>query len=435
MRGFWGWKSAGWFTNVVNNTLFHRLFNMSLRLSALGLKLILTLYIARYFSLSDMGTYGLVASTVAMAIPFLGFRLDYMVTRELVDASPAKATMLIRDEIVFYGLNYAFLAMVVIAGALVLPHSTNNTILVITLFLSILESLCTVTSTNFIYFKRPILANFLFFLRSAAWTIPVIGLGLFSPTLRSLGFVFSFWLMGLLCSLLVTAYMLRHMPWRETIATKVDWHRLRHDVTRSIPIWLGAIGAVGTTNIDRFVVEYHMSREMVGILSFFASFGTALSALVSSGVNTFKQPHLIASHKEGDTGKFWTITKEMMIETIISGILLSLITAYLVPIMASMLGKPEIESYKAVLWLILVGTVLRLVGDSLSGVLYARHQDKAIWIGGLLSLVVSLGLNVWLVPRYGLYGAGYSAIISGVFIVLWRFYYVRRYVPESGFGR
>lgn len=435
MVDFFCKKPVFWLMSATQNPILHRLFNMSLRLSSLGFKLFLTLYIARYFSLSDMGTYGLVASTVAIAIPLLGFRYDYMVTRELVEASPLRAAILIRDETVFYGLNYLFLAAVVLIGMFFIPHNTNNTVVAITLLLSILESLCVVTSTNFVFLKRPILSNFLFFLRSAAWTIPVIGLGLFTPTLRSLNFVFSFWLIGLLGSLIVTAYMLKYMPWKETFKIKVDWPHIRKDVTRCLPIWLGAIGAVGAINIDRFVVEFYMSREMVGVLSFFASFGTALIALVTSGVSTFKQPHLIAHHKQNETLKFWEVAKEITIQSTGAAIFLSLIIGLVVPVMAAMLGKPEIESHKVVLWFILAGSVMRLGSDSLNGVMYARHQDKDIWIGNLLFLAVALLLNLWLVPIFGLYGAGYTALISSLFVVMWRFYCVKRYVPAGHFDK
>lgn len=417
--------------HIITNPLLLRLFNMGLRMGALALKLLLTLYIARYFTLSDMGTYGLVASTVAISIPLLGFRLDYMVTRELVDAPPLKAASLIRDEVAFYGLNYLLLGLVVLTGLLLVPHEQNNIILVITYFLCALESLCTITSTNFIYFKRPILANMLFFLRSAAWTIPVIVLGLFMPDLRSLSFVFSLWLVGLVCSLLVTVYMLKDMPWVDVFATRIDWVRLRRDAKACIPIWLGAIGATGAINIDRFIVEYSMNREMVGVLSFFSSFATALTALVASGVIAFKQPHLIAHHKDKNHAEFWKVTKEITAESTIAAVLLAIVMALVIPAMATMMGKPEITAYKPVLWLVLLGVVIRLAGESLNNVLYARHQDKALWVGSLLYLVVAVGLNIWLVPLYGLYGAGYTAVLASLFIIVWRLYHVRVYVPAN----
>lgn len=179
--------------------------NILLRLGALGFKLLLTIFIARYLSLSDMGTYELVTSVLAIAIQLLGMRLDYKVVREIVDAAPLQIATLMRDEAVFYFLNYGLLILAAAGLIVFFPGMLDYKIILITTFLSILESFCTVTSTNFIYLKRPILANFLFFLRSAAWVIPLIGMGFFFPVFHTLEAIFALWFMGILASLAITA--------------------------------------------------------------------------------------------------------------------------------------------------------------------------------------------------------------------------------------
>ena len=267
--------------NILGKSSVLSLCNVLLRLGSLGFKLLLTIFIARYLSLGEMGTYGLITSVLAIAIQLLGMRLDYRVVREIVDANPLTIATLIRDEIVFYCLNYGVLILAGIGAVFLFPGMMDYKIILVTVVLSVLESLCTVTSTNFIYLKRPILANLLFFVRSAAWVIPLVGLGFFFPVFHSLGAVFILWFIGILFSLLITAYMLRHLPWKQAIQTKVNWTRIFDDVKLCLPIWLGAVGAVGAANIDRFIVEYSMTREMVGVLGFFSSFAAAVSALVS----------------------------------------------------------------------------------------------------------------------------------------------------------
>lgn len=418
--------------NILGKSSVLSLCNVLLRLGSLGFKLLLTIFIARYLSLGEMGTYGLITSVLAIAIQLLGMRLDYRVVREIVDANPLTIATLIRDEIVFYCLNYGVLILAGIGAVFLFPGMMDYKIILVTVVLSVLESLCTVTSTNFIYLKRPILANLLFFVRSAAWVIPLVGLGFFFPVFHSLGAVFILWFIGILFSLLITAYMLRHLPWKQAIQTKVNWTRIFDDVKLCLPIWVGAVGAVGAANIDRFIVEYSMTREMVGVLGFFSSFAAAVSALVSSGINTFKLPDLISTHRSGDTQNFRIIAKKIVVQSTIVAIGLSIILGFCVPVLATFLKKPEISEHNFVFWLLLVGVICRVGSEGLNNVFFARHQDGAIWKGSIATLVVSFLTNIWLIPQYGLVGAGYSSILSGLFIIGWRWYFVRAYDKAHG---
>ena len=58
-----------------------RVFNIMLRLISLTAKLVLTLYMGRFLSLSDMGTYGVVVGVVMVFAVVLGVRFDYITSR------------------------------------------------------------------------------------------------------------------------------------------------------------------------------------------------------------------------------------------------------------------------------------------------------------------------------------------------------------------
>jgi len=80
--------------------------------------------------------------------------------------------------------------------------------------------------------------------------------------------------------------------------------------------------------------------------------------------------------------------------------------------------------YAYVFWLMLAGTWLRSNADMLYLVLFARHQDRAIWLGNLLFLIPSFSCNALFVPFIGLAGIGYGTIASAAFLFLWRAWYV-----------
>jgi hypothetical protein len=84
-----------------------RLLNTLLRLTTLSAKLGLTLYMGLYLSLPDIGTYGLVFAAVMILTAVLGFRFDYIVSRDLVRTTPIAAVTKMRDQMLFYIMNFS----------------------------------------------------------------------------------------------------------------------------------------------------------------------------------------------------------------------------------------------------------------------------------------------------------------------------------------
>jgi len=408
-------------------TVFLQLLNAGLRLASLCSKLLLTLYMGRYLGLTEMGTYGLVAAYVAIAIPLLGMRLDYVVSRDIIGLEPLPLTHRMRDQLVFYGINYALFAVAVAIYLLCFGGSANLGIGLFVLVLAITESLGAFTSGNLVSLKRPILSTILFFIRSALWVFPVMAVGFFMPEFRTANFIFACWLVGVLISLGLTAYVWRLLPWAKAMAQPVDWAWVRRSVTVSFPIWLGAVGAAAAGNLDRFVVEHFLGRDFVGIASFYASFVGAMIGLLQNGVMSFGYPKLVAHFKNGEQAAFKAEAWRMTWQAGLSVGIMSVAVALLVPYLGNQFGRPEFAQYAATLWLMLFGVWLKSLAESLYYVLYARHQDRPIWIGNIVLLGVSLATNIVFVPAFGFIGIGYSALCSAIFIALWRLYWVMKY--------
>ena len=397
-----------------------RMFNIGLRVASLGVKMLLTLYMARYLGLTDLGTFGLVAAFVAIAIPMLGFRLDYVVSREVVDAAPVVRAVKMRDQILFYILTYLGFGLF-IASLMQGPlHDLNWQLAAFTFLLCSLESLATITMTNFIWLGRPALANALFFVRAALWAIPVMVLGYFFPEHRTAVVVFKWWLGGVLLSLLLSVYFLRNLPWSIAFRTAVNWVWIRASVKKCLPIWLGAVGLATATNIDRLVVEQYLGREFVGIASFYGSFLAAITALLDSGIFAFTSPKLVALHQRGETTAFRREIIKLSLHTgLFAGILVVAIGLF-VPFIGNKFERPEFVDEAPTLWFLLLATWLKSTSTGLYFALYSKHHDRAIWAGNLIMLAVALGSSVVFVPMLGFIGVGYSALTAAVALVIWR---------------
>src|SRR5262249_42230316 len=154
----------------------------------------------------------------------------------------------------------------------------------------------------------------------------------------------------------------------------------RRGLKVSAPIWLGAMGLSASTYIDRFVVAYFLDLEKVGVVTFYFSFASAIFTLVQAGVLSFVYPRLVALHREGNTEEFardaWRAGKTVALSAGCMSILIGLA----VPIIGQLFDKPQYVKYAPVLWLIIVGTWIRTNAETLYQILFARRQDRALWL-------------------------------------------------------
>jgi len=412
-----------------SRAFIQRVGNTLLRLGSLGAKLVFTLYIGRYLGLAEMGTYGLVAAYVAILISVLGVRFDYVVGRDIVSVSPYEVACKIRDQIVFYALNYAILAAALaLLAAGPLKEIRTETLLFI-LSLSILESLASITTGNIVSLKQPVLATVLFFIRSSLWTLPAMVLGILYPATRTADFIFLWWLAGVSVSLVATCFAWRGMPWGAALKTPVDWSWILSGARNCILIWLGTIGAAAATYVDRFAVEHYLTLDFVGIASFYGSFVIAMQSLLHSSVFSFTYPRLITHYRQRDDAAFRRELRHMTMQATLFGGFMAVMIGVIVPILGGIFHRPEFADQAFILWMMLFGAWIRCTTEGVYFVLYARHQDRLIWAGGLLVLIPAFVCNMVFVPVYGFAGIGYSAVVTNVFLCLWRLFCLTRKPP------
>lgn len=397
-----------------------------LRLASLSAKLGLALYMGRYLPLADIGIYGLVFGAVMILTTVLGVRFDYVVSRDLVRVSPQSAIARMRDQSVFYLANYGLAALVLLIVLETGVTGIPPRVLLYIFVLTITDNYANLTYVNMNSMERPLRANALYFISGGLWCFFAIGLGLTFPSLRDVDTVLVAWSVGNLAFFAATFWSWKALPWRETLGVAIDWTWIKQGIKTSSLIWLGTLGLAMGTYVDRFVVAHYLNLEKVGVATFYFSFASSMLTLVHTGVLAFAYPRLVALHREGDSQGFrhetWQAIKHVALSAAGIGIAIGLA----VPLLGPLLGRPEFADYAPVLWLIITGMWIRSNGDALQQVLFAKHEDRAIWLGDLLYLVPAFGCNALLVPLLGLSGVGCGAILSALFIFSWRAWHLKR---------
>ena len=213
--------------------------------------------------------------------------------------------------------------------------------------------------------------------------------------------------------------------------TPIDWHWVKKGVAGCFFIWLGALGSTAGFYVDRFVVAQTLNLDMAGVVTFYSSFNVALITLVQSGVLAFAYPRLIMFHRENDQDGFWHEVRKSAWHVALFAGIVAIAVGICVPLLGRFFHRPILADEAPTLWLMLLGTWMKSNAFTLYYILFARHQDRAIWLGDLLYLIPSFCLNIMLVPIVGFIGIGYSAVITNLFLLVWRMWYVKIGTPKQ----
>lgn len=397
------------------------LVSMGLRAASLVGKLALSLYMAKFFPLEELGRYGLAFGAVMLAIMAFGFRLDYVLSREILGLRDSASRRL--GTTISWIFLLSFLAASPIAiWALVAfgDGSSGGWFLVLVYALCCVESYANFLYTTTIALKRPGLANALFFVRSGLWTVPAIGFSYFVPSLRTVGFVLVCWLLGVTSSVIMNLWATRERLLGWYSFGQLAWTEARAYVQRAFLVWIGSVGLTLGAYVDRFVLASYMSLADVGIATFYLSFTTSVLTLVQSATTSVTFPLLIEHY---DDGNHHAYDRELRKTTFVAAGLAAAILAPLalaMPWIATAMGKPVLLASYGAFLLLLLATWIRVSAETLYYALFVHRQHREIWLGNLLFLAAALGLNILLIPAFGLIGLGTSAVIAATGLLAWR---------------
>jgi len=403
-----------------------RTLTILLRLLSLATKLGLTLYMGRYFTLEDMGLYGLVFGAVTILGGAFGLEIDYVVGRELVTASPLRRAVKIRDQSLFLFLNWLGFGLVTLIVCLFYNFELPLAILLFIFAIAALESAASMFHADMTAMGNPYLANLHFFIRAGSWVFPVVALGFLDPVFRNTHLVLVLWTGGLLAALCCGAFWWRKLPWRRLKRIKIQWRWLFRGLRQSFGIWCGTMGLALGVYADRFVIAKFLSVDEVAIVTFYASFALAMLTLVQNGMLSFSYPEMIrlfAHHAHKD---FWQRVKITFVQVFLFAAAIALCLAVCVPVLGWFMGKDAFNSQLPTLFLMLFAMWLRSVAETFYFVLYAQNQDRPLWLGNLLFLIPALGCNLIFVPLFGFIGIGFSALAGSVFLLIWRLVFTWR---------
>ena len=393
---------------VLSSRTLTSLTIMGLRGLALAAKFALTLFIAKFVGLDTLGIYGLVAGAAVIFPTVVGLGLIRIISRNAVTQQLDEVTGMLR---LYWGVQAAIYGLIGIVGLAVGVYFHQVALVSIVFAIVLLEH---VNSDLFVllnHLLRPFLANLLAFLRTAAWICAYMVFAFLFPSFRNLHVLLLFWIGGGVLAVAGFALATSDWPWLPVPAAAGHREWFVHHLKASRTLYVNDIVNTVAQYIDRYLVSLFMGLEFTGLYVLFWSIGNALSNLVDTGIVQVAGPKLIDAQTRRDRS-YWTMFRRLLVHAVTISVALAIIAGVLVKIAVPYLDRPLVADWMPVLWLVLLGFVLRIVYEVQGTVFYSHYKDSFTLFSGLFVIALSIVANVILIPPFALDGAASAIIIS-----------------------
>ncbi len=405
---------------ISQKTFLRTSSNLALRGLSVLSKLLLVIYLGKYFLLSDLGTYHIFAISAALFVFILGFEFHSFSSREYEKMEKEEVGKFFSNQLLFLVLAY-FPGILLILGFFSLDFLPWTYLVPFALVL-FFDLLALHIGVLLAARKFSVWFNVLFFFRGGLWVYLFVGWTHFVSPL-GLNELFIFWIAGLAFSVFAGLVVLYQQKLWSPGKFSPDWDWIRKGLKTAAPFYLLVIFMRFIDYTDRYFLELFHGKTEVGIYSFFAGIANVPVSLIASAVTIQFMPLFLGAYREDIRENKIRLSREYL------GLVLGLLALvffgvylFLEPLL-SFVGKEELVESQDTLWILLIASALLSLGTYPQLILYARRNDRTLLWTGFLGLVVCVGLNYSLVPKLGVLGAAYAAVLTRGAIFLSRSYF------------
>jgi O-antigen/teichoic acid export membrane protein len=386
-------------------------------------KFLLAVYTARYLGLADLGIYGLLVAGTTIVPAIAGFGMTDWIVRRIVDLPSAQAMPLMACRSSLTICVHLVVQPLLFLADVLLGEPIPLRLAVLGGLILMLDNLNSEASDMLVARRHILLANALTFLRAGLWPLLVIAVGLVFPQTRTLQALLIGWAVMLVVSSSVLAVLpMRRGRWRHM---RPQWGLIVPQLSGSRALYVKDVSGTLGIFVDRFIISAFLGLELTGVYTFFWSITNVVHSLALVGMLLAQIASLLAAGRKADKTEFHAIERSLQIEIGAWTLLLSLGIAIATPLLLPYLGRPLLENYLFVFWIILFATILRIAADGYGYALLALNRDTEIAIIAFVGAIASAVLNAILTPLAGLWGAATAYVITAAGLLAIRYYLTR----------
>ena len=389
---------------------------MGLRGTSLVVKFGLTLFIAKFLGLEILGLYGLISAACIMAPSILGLALMYSQSRKAVTQTLEEITLALKSYFSFTTLLYSVVLLLAIAYG----HITGQFYLCfLVAALVFLEHVNQELYGLLLNLSKPLLGNFLHFVRSAAWTLVYMPIAYLNPDYRDISILLEFWIIGSIICLAIFFFTIRHWPWNEVTRDKKLLYWVKDEFRSSRTIYGNGIATTLGTYANHFLVTFFLGLELTGVYVFFSQATSAMTNLLLTGVIQIARPKMVHSFKVGNISDFNKIFRNCLINTAVIALLMMVGSAiFMYIIVHYIVDRPLAVEWLPVFLAMLVVFFQTNIKEVGSMFFYSQHRDDLIFRYSLIGISLTILISPVGLYFFSLWGAPLSSILSGLIVLL-----------------
>ena len=383
-------------------------------------KLILSLFVARYLGFEILGIYGMIAGAAALVPVLLRFGIMNSICRDAVSDAPGALAVNMRHYLKAMAALYAVLIMAAVIFGFYVENPAIP-LLIIGVFAAehVAQDLFNLANN----LQMPRRANIIIFASSGLWSLSYMAFAYFHEPARTLEAILAFWLASAIPALLVAWQFLAPLPWHSaTQKSQPFFHWLFEKIHQSKFLFAGEFANHASFYLDRYLIALLLDLETTGIYILFWQVGSAVYNLVNAGSMQIFSPLLIAAHDQKNTGKFEKTFRSCLVWTTSEAVVISLAAAIAFPLLLRIANNPATDAYMGLLYVVLLGQLVRIGSDLIGFRLHTRRKDKLMSASYVLlflltALFASLGVTL-----AGVYGAAIATTATYLSISLFRWH-------------
>jgi O-antigen/teichoic acid export membrane protein len=385
----------------------HAFTLMTLRALSIATKFGLTLFIARYLGLAQLGIYGLAVSATVLTPVVLGFGVANNLGREAIRHGPSSVTLRMLQYFLYLIPAYAGIGWIIAAFFPI--DAVQAGAFGFLLFLEQVQTdlFALMTVAGAVYG-----ANLIYFVRTSAWAFIYMPLALANPSWRSLTVIVWFWLAGDIAATILAVLVTPTWRWFEA-ALAVPKARLtlphRHGSTL---LYLSDITNTGFQYVDRYIIGIFLSPELLGVYTLFWSVVNAISNMIANAAVQTRKGALVQMARDFSRQAFNRSLRNVAIMSSQLATALSAAAIVLMYLAIPYIRRPELDRYLPTLFILCGAMILRTSYEVIAISFYAYRRDDLILYSCVTTLIVSLALNIGLVPAFGVWGASLALLVS-----------------------
>ncbi len=390
--------------NIIKNVSWAVLGKVVTLLSTL----LVGIFVARYLGPDQYGLMNYIISLVALFTVFATFGTSEIIVRELAKKELPKEVILGSAFAMRVGLSVlAFLAVVIY---LFVSDETAETAVMVLIYASSIF----LSSFDVIRFYFTSIVNNEYVVKSEIFRtiigtfIKIILLLLKAPLIAFvIALAFDFFL-------LASGYMMAYQK-------KVDFIRkwnvnisfIKKLLSTSFPLLISGAAAIVYQRIDQVMIGKMLDNEAVGFFSTAASFVSIVTFIPTIMVQTTAP--ILVNYWKNDKARYEKVSQQIMnLTTWGTFIICAIISALSYPIIRYTYGIEYLSAIPILQILVFkaVGVALITIGGQLTII---ENIHKWAFIRNILSCVVCVACNYYLIPRWGVIGSAWATIITVFF--------------------